>query len=304
MYRNNIAVLWISILFCACATPKTISLTHQPSVCKGLGMFHFVALRTQPPDSAQLVLAQALALDTFIITTKVHDHYRYQHDRYHRGEIDAAFYAGFLRKEGFDTTRLFPIATSYTTTFLLGVKGPDLLLIADANNNESLADDSVFVLPNFSKGKTINNLDSLPKVTLLNLQAYVNGRVQTYAKTFWLKPTLGLDNELAGKRERLLELDIIDAGYSLGHFTVKGVPYIVVGRPQRTLNFSYNPQSYGFRFAEGRDVTVFQQTTPKPHSMLQQGDTISLNKRRYRIKQVSPLLDAVTLQPVRNSRKH
>ncbi|MBD0365812.1 MAG: TlpA family protein disulfide reductase [Flavisolibacter sp.] len=259
---------------------------------------------TIPADSFQTAYAENLGLDTFIIARYLHRPWEYYYRRWKEGKSDSAAYVSSLRSFGIETPLPADLPSlDAESLFLLGRRTTgEYIVIADENNNNTLRDDSIRVVSNFRQGKTTGALSSLSAVRINNLQAFYHGQVLTFSKEFRLKPTIILDTAVGKPKETAFHLEIVSTAYATGKFAYKGKRYKVGVRNIHEPLLPEDSKHAIVKFASKKDDSAFQrQWNARPTYRYRTSDTVVLGKAVFAIKDLSPLLKAMTLQPLRMS---
>ncbi|MCU7551344.1 hypothetical protein OCK74_19640, partial [Chitinophagaceae bacterium LB-8] len=88
---------------------------------------------------------------------------------------------------------------------------------------------------------------------------------------------------------------IISIDYVTGDFKFKGKKYKVAARNELLPYLYFDPQLVMIKFAEAHDTPAFQKTKGEMRTYFV-GDTVQLRKHQFIIKEVSPLLENITIQ--------
>jgi len=281
----------------ACSSTKVIKLSPANGASKEFGYGSGYPKYTNA-DSSDAAYARKLGMDSFVIARFNHypTSFRVNTSRIaiyakDHNEHLIRYVSGTLQEipfKNFDTEILFLLGKKSDGTYAV---------VADQNNNKSFTDDSVFVVNQPQENYFVvgtKRLAGYPHVTIENLKSYYNGEVGTFSLNLILEPYIfnQFDEDRA---RRFLSLTVKSIDYVTGDFKFKGKKYKVAARNALLPFLYFDPQLVKIKFADAKDTTAFQKTKGEMRTHFV-GDTVQLRKHQFVIKEVSPLLDEITIQ--------
>jgi hypothetical protein len=259
------------------------------------------------PDSIQALYAKSLGMDSFVVgrfnyypssytvsasRIPVYSSDPQEYQQKHRRIITGI--SEDIPFQNFDTEILF----------LFGKKADGkYLVIADQNKNKSFSDDSAFIFNKVNENLIVNTagLDSFPQIEVSNVKSYYDKKIRTFSHHLVIEPILSYDNNEQENRNALT-LRIASIEYKTGVFKYKGSKYKVAVRNALLPYLYFDPRVIKIKFADAADTSAFQKTGGRQPTYYI-GDTVLLGKHLFKIKKVSPLLNKITVIPLRRNVK-
>jgi hypothetical protein len=287
----------------ACSSAKVIKLSPAEGPSKEFGT-RSLFTEVVNPDSIQSYFARGLNMDSFVIG-KINYYpssYTVFASRVPVYSNDPLEYQQKHRRLITGTTEDIPFNNLNTEIlFLFGRRNDGkYLVIADQNNNKAFMDDSVYTFNKINENLIVSTagLDSFPQVAVKNAKSYFNKKVYTFTHHLIIEPILSYDlNNQENKNA--LTLRVISAEFKTGTFKFKGNKYKVAARNALLPYLYYDPRAIKIKFADAADTTAFQKINGRQLTYYI-GDTVTLDHHTFKIKKVSPLLNKVTITPLRN----
>ena len=285
--KNYYFILLLLLFGVSCKTSKEITVKFNSSKSDGfLGRTLSFIPPVNAADAQFALLAQKLNVDTFLIFGEQHSPEQYYYNEFKSENIDSAFFKKAKDVFDIDTSRLSHEKFDAETIFFMGkAKNGDGLIIADQNNNNILADDSVFRFINWFNSDSLVPLNHLPRINVHNIESSYNGDKFITSKDFNFRP-LKHDTLIDGVRKNLhFRLQIVHNDYKEAYFKFRGKKYKL---GLRNLNGKIIHDKNNTYFAIARKNKSYDFTLNHDVSNLYKtGETIFLNGMTARVSDLA-----------------
>lgn len=312
MRKYLFAAASMLLFLLACNTTKTIKLTSTKGEFKRAELNHQYADAIKP-DSAQILYAQKLGLDSFEVARFIYSPKKYYASWLNRELSDTVERAVMMRYHNIDTAMLYKrfsidgadlSANEKIDTeilFLLGKKrNGEFVLVADQNNNKRFDDDSVYRFNNLVSGRYISwdLLKDKPRIQVTNLQIADRNKVHTYARNFILQPSIAVYYGYSKGYLDFLDLAVITDEFAVGNFTYKG----------QQFNISATNKLWPFEVPDSKLINVkfglgsiknSRQNLSYINGNFSVGDTVVLKPYAFKILSISPVLNTVKIKALK-----
>jgi len=173
------------------------------------------------------------------------------------------------------------------TTFLIGMNQDSIMIITDANNNNSFFDDTVIkVNKEILQSRSLKNLARLPFVHIQNLQTLYQNKKYSFSRKIFLLP----DTITNGK----LSLILISNEQVKGMFKYKGKRHFVYARLNSPYKiFADSVSQINIKFSGSKSSSITEYKEAKVMHLL---DTAIKDRKVFTIPSVSADLSNIKLQ--------
>ena len=197
--------------------------------------------------------------------------------------------AGYFKEVSFE--HIWPKMKNDTfdskTTFLFGMNQDSIMIIADANNNNSFFDDTVIKLnKEILQSRSLKNLARLPLVHVLNLQTVYQDKKYSFSRKIYLLP----DSITNGQ----LSLVLISNEQVKGTFKYRGKKYFVYVRlnsPNKI--FADSVSQINIKFSDSKLSSTTEYRENKIMHLL---DTAIRDQKVFTFPSVSANLSSIKIQ--------
>jgi len=287
-YNMRISLIFFWLTFSSvCVSQKEIRISL--SVTNGISSELGSTLRPTllvSSNAEQKILAKKLNLDTFITALYLHNPGQYYYNEYKAKRLNKESYQKLIAPYDYQTELSSTLTLDAETLLLIGIRDKnEIVIIADENNNNNLNDDRIRTLPDYQNNK-YNSLRELPQVHIKTLQSLYKSKPKNFSQFLLLKPLVISANNFS--------VEVVHSQYYLGAFKSDQVNYTIGVRnlfPWAVFSKSYPV----LKFTEKSSTEAFKGKFTK-EDMYYEGDTLMLNQNWYTIKEVSPLMEYITLK--------
>jgi thiol-disulfide isomerase/thioredoxin len=261
--RNILLILSIVFFYgCNSFKPITISLKNDDNSDIQLGYVTYL-LPQDPPDSLQSLIKQRLGLKNFSVFTFEHN-------------------PGKINKIGSDKL-------DSKSLFLIGTRNDSIYIVADENNNNNLEDDRFLVISKkILQSQSLKNLERLPVVYIKNLEANYNNTKILFSKKLYLMPdTIGTKD---------FHMTAISNERMKGEFKYRKRKYTLMAKQGLSGYFDTTLKFVDVRIDDNKDTVTIQYNRD---NILQIFDTVKKGNNIFVLKNISPFLGKIILQPIK-----
>ena len=288
----------IIFLVCSCTTSNVhIKLKKARENDGLLGSTNEYILETINNRSFDSIIAKKNDLDTFAVFIYPHSPEEYLYRKFLNRDLDSPLFEKAITYYDIDTSKLNYAKYDAESLILMGRKtNGDCIILADANNNNQFADDSVFVFKNwfYSNERITNNL---PEVTFSNLISNYDNKLVAFSENVRIRP-LKRDSTLNANGRLLLEMrpSLISSGYSMGQFKIKGTRYKIAVR-NLSPKFIFDNNNTIIAISK-RDQPFDFQLKKDVSSLYRIGEIINLEKKAVELRKIEPDGSAISLSVI------
>ena len=173
------------------------------------------------------------------------------------------------------------------TTFLFGMNQDSIMIITDANNNNSFFDDTVIkVNKEILQSRSLKHLARLPFVHILNLQTVYQGKKYSFSRKIYLLPDTITNGQL--------RLILISNEQVKGMFKYRGKKHFVYVRlnsPHKI--FADSVSQINIKFSDSKLSSISEYREGKIMHLL---DTAIRDQKVFTVPAVSANLSSIMLQ--------
>jgi hypothetical protein len=173
------------------------------------------------------------------------------------------------------------------TTFLIGMNHDSIMIITDANNNNSFFDDNVIkVNKDILQSRSLKNLARLPLVHILNLETLYQDKKYSFSRKIYLLPDTITNGQL--------HLILISNEQVKGVFKYRGKKHFVYVRLNSPYKiFADSVSQINIKFSDSKFSSVTEYREDKVMHLL---DTAIKDQKVFTVPSVSADLSTIKLQ--------